>query len=184
MVGSLSRISRAQAEYLVAAGQMDRVDAPASVLRQVQSHPQWRELHDKLDMSLQQKRDILIMIGIEDPVNMGEGLQLCQALASLIAPLAEHVGAVISTGGETARAILSAIGSKGLRLVAEIEPGVPLSVATGIKPIPVITKAGAFGSQEYRDVYLANHRSIHGDMQLRISLPLHRLQPHGAADRR
>lgn len=148
VVGSLSNVSRAQAEYLFATGQMQRVDAPASVLRQGQSHPQWQELRNTLDMSLQKKRDILIMIGVEDPVNMGEGLQLCQALALLIAPLAEHIGAVISTGGETARAILSAMGSTGLRLVGEIEPGVPLSVAAGIKPIPVITKAGAFGSRE------------------------------------
>jgi 4-hydroxythreonine-4-phosphate dehydrogenase len=79
---------------------------------------------------------------------MNEGLQLCQALARLISPFAERIGAVISTGGETARAILSEMGSKGLRLIGEIEPGVPLSVATGIKPIPVITKAGAFGSRE------------------------------------
>lgn len=148
VVGSLSSVSRAQAEYLFANGQMERVDAPASVLRQGHSHPQWKELRSALNISLQNKCDILIMIGMEEPVNVGEGLQLCQALALLIAPLAEHIGAVISTGGETARAILSAMGSNGLRLVGEIEPGVPLSVAAGIKPIPVITKAGAFGSRE------------------------------------
>jgi uncharacterized protein YgbK (DUF1537 family) len=148
VVGSLSSVSRAQAEYLFAAAQMERVDVPASVLRQGQSHPQWQKLRNTLDMQLQKKHDMLITIGMEEPVNMGEGLQLCQALALLVAPLAEHIGAVISTGGETARAILSAMGSKGLRLIGEIEPGVPLSVAAGIKPIPVITKAGAFGSRE------------------------------------
>lgn len=148
VVGSLSSVSRAQAEYLFAAGQIGRIDVPASVLRQGQSHPQWQELRDALDIPLRERRDMLIMIGMEEPVNMGEGLQLCQALALLVAPLAEHIGAVISTGGETVRAILSAMGSKGLRLVREIEPGVPLSVAAGIRPIPVITKAGAFGSRE------------------------------------
>jgi len=148
VVGSLSSVSRAQAEYLFATGQVEGVDVPASVLRQGQSHPQWKELRSTLDMSLQKKRDILIIIGMKEPVNMSEGLQLCQALASLVAPLADYIGAVIITGGETARAILSAMGSKGLRLVGEIEPGVPLSVAAGIKPIPVITKAGAFGSRE------------------------------------
>jgi uncharacterized protein YgbK (DUF1537 family) len=148
VVGSVSSVSRNQAEYLFATGQMERIDAPARVLRQGQSHPQWQELQNTLDRSLQKKRDILLMMGMEEPVNMGEGLQLCEALALLVAPLADHIGAVISTGGETARAILSAMGSKGLRLVGEIEPGVPLSVAAGIKPIPVITKAGAFGSRE------------------------------------
>lgn len=148
VVGSLSSVSRDQAEYLFATGLLDRFDAPACVLRQGQSHPQWLDLRNTLDMSLRKNRDLLIMIGTDDPINMNEGLQLCQALALLIAPFAERIGAVISTGGETARAILSEMGSKGLRLIGEIEPGVPLSVATGIKPIPVITKAGAFGSRE------------------------------------
>lgn len=148
VVGSLSSVSRAQADYLHATEQMERIDVSPSVLRQGPSHPQWQELRNRLDASLRQQRDMLIMIGREEAVNMGEGLQLCQSLASLIAPLSEYIGAVISTGGETARAILSAMGSKGLRLVGEIESGVPLSVAAGIKPIPVITKAGAFGSRE------------------------------------
>lgn len=148
VVGSLSSVSRAQAEYLLAAGQMERVDVPASVLRHGKLHPQWRELRNALDMSLRKHRDLLIMIGMEEPVNMGEGARLCRALASLAAPLAGQIGAVILTGGETARAILSAMGSTGLRLVGEIEPAVPLCVALGIKPIPVITKAGAFGSRE------------------------------------
>lgn len=148
VVGSLSNVSRAQAEYLLATGQVERLTVPASILRHGQSHPRRQDLRNLLEMSLRQKRDILIMIGMEEPVNMGEGLQLCQALALLIAPLAEHIGAIISTGGETAHAILSAMGTKCLRLAGEIEPGVPLSVAAGIKPIPVITKAGAFGSRE------------------------------------
>jgi D-threonate/D-erythronate kinase len=148
VVGSLSSVSQGQAECLFATGQMERVEVSASILRQGQSHPQWQERRDALDALLREKRDVLILIGREGPVNMGEGLQLCQTLALLVAPLSGHVGAVISTGGETARAILTAMGSKGLRLVGEVEPGVPLSVAAGIKPIPVITKAGAFGSRE------------------------------------
>jgi uncharacterized protein YgbK (DUF1537 family) len=148
VVGSLSSVSQAQADYLHASRRMERVDVAASVLRQGRSHPQWPGLHDALDAALRRKCDLLIMIGKEEPVDMREGLQLCQALALLLAPLAAHIGAAIFTGGETARAVLSAMGSSGLRLVGEIEPGVPLSVAAGIKPIPVITKAGAFGSRE------------------------------------
>jgi uncharacterized protein YgbK (DUF1537 family) len=51
----------------------------------------------------------------------------------------------VCTGGETARAVLQAFGTGGLRLVGEIEPGVPLSLTDGARPLPVITKAGAFG---------------------------------------
>ena len=141
-------MSRAQAECLLATGRLARLDVPASILRRGQSHPLLQDLRNKLEMALQRERDIVIMIGKEEPVNMDEGLQLCQALALLIAPHAAQIGAVISTGGETAHAILSAMGWKTLRLAGEIEPGVPLSVATGSRPVPVITKAGAFGSRE------------------------------------
>lgn len=148
VVGSLSSVSRAQAEHLFASAPMERVEVAPGILRDGPSHPQWQEVRKTLEASLRQKHDTLVLIGKEEPVVMGEGLQLCEALATMIAPLAEHIGAVISTGGETARAILCAMGSKGLRLVGEIESGVPLSVAAGIKPIPVITKAGAFGTRE------------------------------------
>ena len=44
--------------------------------------------------------------------------------------------------------LLSALGAVGLRLVREIEPGVVLSTAEGGRPLPVVTKAGAFGTPE------------------------------------
>jgi len=148
VVGSLSSASRTQAEYLFAASQLERIDVPARILREGRIHPDWQALSDKLAVLLQQGRDTLILISAGEPVNMAEGLRLCQSLALLVAPLAEHIGAVISTGGETARAILSAMGSKGLRVIGEIESGVPLSVTVGINPTAVITKAGAFGNRE------------------------------------
>jgi len=57
-------------------------------------------------------------------------------------------GGFIFTGGETARAGLDALGVRALRMVREIEPGVPLSLTAETNPRPVITKAGAFGDPE------------------------------------
>jgi uncharacterized protein YgbK (DUF1537 family) len=148
VVGSLSSVSRMQADQLFISSRQQRIEIRASVLREGQSHPEWQDLRNALTLSLQQHRDVLMVIGTQEAVDMNEGLRLCQSLALLIAPLGEHIGAVISTGGETARAVLTAMGSKGLRLVGEIESGVPMSVAVGMKPIRVITKAGAFGSRE------------------------------------
>jgi len=148
VVGSLSSISRQQAHYLQEQTGLARLDIPLDVLREGRSHGRWNEFHEAVRDVLLDERDLLVVIEQGTSINMSEGLHLCQALAALISPLADHIGAVISTGGETARAILSALGSKGLYLAGEIESGVPLSVAAGIKPIPVITKAGAFGSRE------------------------------------
>ncbi|TDG28557.1 hypothetical protein E2C05_20335, partial [Paracraurococcus ruber] len=57
----------------------------------------------------------------------------------------------VATGGETARALLVAAGVPALRLAGEVEAGVPLAAALGAGPVrglPVITKAGAFGTEE------------------------------------
>ena len=83
--------------------------------------------------------------GGEDVVSLAEGLALCRALAAMVAPHARRIGALAATGGETARAVLQALGTDGLALVGEVEPGVPLSLATGARRLPVVTKAGAFG---------------------------------------
>jgi uncharacterized protein YgbK (DUF1537 family) len=45
-----------------------------------------------------------------------------------------------------ARALLAAVGATGIHLVGEVEPGVPLGVTDSTPPLPVVTKAGAFGT--------------------------------------
>ena len=67
------------------------------------------------------------------------------ALAYFLAPHINRAGALVLTGGDTARAVLQAIGVTGLRVWGEAEPGVPCSTAIGAWQGPVITKAGGFG---------------------------------------
>lgn len=52
---------------------------------------------------------------------------------------------LFATGGETACALLTRLGVHGIRLLEEVEPGVPLGITQGAVRIPVMTKAGAFG---------------------------------------
>ena len=98
-------------------------------------------LGDALDFG----NDVMAVIdsndeGAEDP-------RLCAALASWILPHLDKVGALIVTGGETARAVLAMSDITGLRLLREVEPGVPLAVSVGARQIPVITKSGSFGDR-------------------------------------
>lgn len=68
-------------------------------------------------------------------------------------PLAHHLGRLIAggaprahyvlTGGGTARSVLGALGIRTLRLIGEVEPGIPVGLAHGATL--VCTKAGAFG---------------------------------------
>jgi D-threonate/D-erythronate kinase len=69
------------------------------------------------------------------------------ALAETIARRQEPIGSLVLTGGETARAVLSRLGIAVLRVVGEVETGVPILVAEGSRAPIVITKAGDFGDR-------------------------------------
>ena len=146
VVGSMSGISREQARQLGAATRIACFEVAVSVLRRGPLDTEWLDLQQHLGAALAQGRDLLLTIGEDTAVDLGEGVALSQALAQLVAPMADEIGALIATGGETARAVLCAMGYYGLRLAGEIEAGVPMSVAAGPRALAVITKAGAFGN--------------------------------------
>jgi 4-hydroxythreonine-4-phosphate dehydrogenase len=148
VVGSLSTVSRGQVERLEAAGDAVLVTVAPGILRAGPQDPRWIVQERLLDAALASGRDAVALVGSEASVDLAEGLRLGQALARMVAPYAPRLGALVSTGGETARAVLQAFGIGGLHLVGEVEPGVPLSIAEGVRPLPVVTKAGAFGAPE------------------------------------
>jgi len=53
-------------------------------------------------------------------------------------------GALILTGGDTARSVCEALHIDGIELLGEIETGVPVGRAVG-STLVIVTKAGAFG---------------------------------------
>ena len=59
-------------------------------------------------------------------------------------------GTLLLTGGETAIAVLRALGAGGLRLAGEIEPGIALGALVGgpFDGLVLVTKAGGFGDAE------------------------------------
>ncbi len=61
-------------------------------------------------------------------------------------PLETFRNVTFATGGDTARCLLEALDVEALEPVRELESGVPLSIAIGPRRFPVITKAGAFGT--------------------------------------
>ena len=116
-VGSYSEMSREQAEVLAREPGIAVVKGPQT---------------SQLSQALTAGRDILLLL---DDARQ----------AKILAPHVNCIGALILTGGETARAALQALDVRALRLVNEVEPGVPLSITQSSRPLPIITKAGAFG---------------------------------------
>lgn len=146
VVGSLSAVSRQQAQVLESNADLTVFVPTPVLLRTGETHPLWQSLRDQIGEALSAGRDVMIRTGLEEHNDLTYGHALCESLGSLVLPLAPAIGALIATGGETARALLPTFGTHALQLIKEIEPGVPLSLALGKQQIPVITKAGAFGS--------------------------------------
>jgi len=148
VVGSMSSLSHRQAEALEAQIELARFLPSPGLLRAGPAHPDWRALEVGLHDALHAGRDVMLRIAPEEHSDLAQGHALCAALSQLLAPLAGQIGAMIATGGETARGLLATFGSQALQLVREIEPGIPLSVSVGARAMPIVTKAGAFGSPD------------------------------------
>jgi 4-hydroxythreonine-4-phosphate dehydrogenase len=122
---------------------------PLEVLLTGDQSPQFLTYKLELEKTLRSGRDAAIMPDPEVRVDPVLAQQLTAALASMVQPIAAIVGALVVTGGETARAVFEAWGVNRLRLIGEVEPGLPYSVTSGwSRELPVLTKAGAFGNPE------------------------------------
>ena len=158
VVGSLSGVSARQVAALSARPDVEALVVAPAVLRGGADTAAWQQAGQDLDRALGTDRDVVISLAVEPDADPREGLVLCHALARLTAPHADRIGALVSAGGETARAVLLAFGATGLRLRGEIQTGVPLSLAEGGRPLLVVTTAGAFGTD---DTFLRCRSALH-----------------------
>jgi uncharacterized protein YgbK (DUF1537 family) len=89
--------------------------------------------------------DIQAKLGRE---RAGEAVE--QALAEIAKRLvACGARRLIVAGGETSGAVVSALGIEGLRIGAEIDPGVPWTTSLGEPPLALALKSGNFGADDF-----------------------------------
>ncbi|WP_431857475.1 four-carbon acid sugar kinase family protein [Azospirillum sp.] len=152
IVGSLSCVARAQAKELAAQPGVRRLSIAPPVLRLGPGTAEWGHAEQDLREALGSGDDLLLTMETGDSPDIGadltEGHALAVALGRLVHEQAPRIGGLVVAGGETARAVLAALGINAIRLLGEVEPGVPLGLAEGARTLPVITKAGAFGSPD------------------------------------
>lgn len=149
VIGSGSSVSLRQAQILEARPDIVSVRIAPGVLRAGEALPEWRAHRAALERAFTAGVDALVMVGAEEHVSSTQEPMLALALGDLVRPFAGAVGALVATGGETARAVLRGWGIAGLLIGGEVEPGLPYSVAAGWRrPLPVLTKAGGFGRPE------------------------------------
>jgi len=88
------------------------------------------------------------------PAGDGGGPELARRIARALADVVARVAGdglvtgLVLTGGDTAVHVARRLGATGLRVDAELEPGVPIGRLLGPRPYPVVTKAGGFGSPD------------------------------------
>ncbi len=149
VVGSLSSVSREQVKVLAASSDTVACNIPSSVLLGEESSTAWREHESELERALGAGRDIAVFPDPDFRCDSTLGQRLSTALARMVLPCADRVGALVATGGESARAVLESWGIHRLRLVSEPETGLACSVTEGWRrQLPVLTKAGAFGTRQ------------------------------------
>jgi len=150
VVGSMSSVSHQQVAMLRAnAGDvLDFFEISAEALLGP-AHPATLALTGTVTQALRDGRHVVVALSQAERMPVADSARLAQRLAERLAPAAEHAGGLIATGGETARALLCAMGIASLEVIEEIERGVPLLAAThGGRALPVVTKAGGFGQPE------------------------------------
>jgi len=78
------------------------------------------------------------------------GAMVEQALGEIAKDLvARGARRLVVAGGETSGAVVTALGITGLRVGAEIDPGVPWTASLDEKPIALALKSGNFGGDDF-----------------------------------
>jgi 4-hydroxythreonine-4-phosphate dehydrogenase len=145
-IGSTSSTTRAQYSHLLASPAITAVEIAPQSLLEGPASTGWQQVQEKIAAAIANGDDVAMITANDTLLASSMGPDLANALGQLLAPCREAFGGLVATGGETARAVLSAWDISALRLLREVEPGLPLSITEGwSRPLPVITKAGAFG---------------------------------------
>lgn len=78
--------------------------------------------------------------------------EVARRIAETLATICQNVAAegsfsgVVATGGDTAKAICDVMQVEALEILGEVEAGIPLMRLVGPVSLPLVTKAGGFGS--------------------------------------
>jgi uncharacterized protein YgbK (DUF1537 family) len=57
-----------------------------------------------------------------------------------------QISGIVATGGDTSKALCKTLGAQALEILGEVEAGIPILRVMGEQTLPLVTKAGGFGS--------------------------------------
>jgi D-threonate/D-erythronate kinase len=150
VIGSTSDATKHQAVTLLSSSDIHGIVVPPEVLLAGSEGPDWSAFTSELSEAVEQKEDVILLCGTEPPVDGVDRPKLSLALAEMTAVLQGRIGALVVSGGETARSVLDRWGITALQLRGELERGVPVSTTVMAKTLPltVVTKDGDLGKPD------------------------------------
>ncbi|MGA2960482.1 MAG: four-carbon acid sugar kinase family protein [Candidatus Korobacteraceae bacterium] len=148
VVGTLAEASRLQAKTLVEAALVRHLVISPEALFAGPSSPAWQQASKELARHFATQQDVLLELEQAAKPDLSRGALLSERLAAFVQSAGTSFAGLIATGGDTVYALLSKLGVHSIRLLDEVEPGVPLGITVGAVSIPVVTKAGAFGDAQ------------------------------------
>jgi uncharacterized protein YgbK (DUF1537 family) len=149
VIGSLSRNSQEQVRQLAASTDTQSIIVPPEILLAGEKNPEWHASLNELKKAISAGKDVVLTPGTDTRIDLDQRPLLAAALAQLAASVCNEIGALVASGGETARAVFDAFSVTRLRLSGELEKGIPISITENwSRPLRVITKAGDFGGAD------------------------------------
>jgi uncharacterized protein YgbK (DUF1537 family) len=164
IAGSASETTRQQLQHAQAAAglQLIRLDPGPIVMGGVRAAQEIERVRSALRDALRAGQDAALSVSAsrEDirttqALGAQAGLTPAQVADQIATTLAEVAGLVaaevdlsgiVATGGDTAKALCEAFQAEALEILSEVEAGIPLMRVLGPRSLPLVTKAGGFGS--------------------------------------
>jgi len=156
VVASLSPGSAFQARHVIDRGLAAPVHADIGELL-TDGPAEAERLAREAAALLRRGRNVLLASSLEErQVEAGRNADAGERISAVLADAVSRIlaacgaGGVFVTGGEAAIHVVRALGGRGVSLVGEVEPGIPLVRLIGgpLEGLPLITKAGGFGAPE------------------------------------
>lgn len=164
VAGSMSEVTRRQVEHALCEGRAEVVDIDASRLISSaytleissvaeQACAQLSRQHHTILRTSRSAQDRQLIDNLCETAGMSRQ-QLGELLSQRIGEITlqilgqARVGGLFLTGGDIATAVACALGAEGYRIQSEVAPCIPCGtfINSELDDLPVITKAGGFGS--------------------------------------
>lgn len=163
LVGSASETTRGQLDYAQANNGLKLIYLDAT--RIIQNDTAVDELEQagfRLRAAIASGHDAALVVRAsreEIAATQQLGAQLNLAPAQVAQPIVDGlaqvastlvrencISGIVATGGDTANALCNTLGAQALEILDEVEAGIPVLRTLGERSLPLVTKAGGFGS--------------------------------------